>query len=220
MVSRKSSTNIRGAEQTSPRDAILQAALRLLREHGASGLNLRTITSEAGCSTTGVYTWFGGKDGLVEAIYVDGFTRFGEALRQSTVTEPDPHHAPALAGLILQAKAYRGWALANPTHYQVMFGGLVPNFVPSPEATTISLETFIMLSDQVAASQAEGSLSPGDAAEIAKHLWASIHGYVSLEFVMSQVDSHELTALPSAPLDVQYERGLQRLIEGLQPAKK
>lgn len=209
MVSRKNSTKIELSHLASPRDAILHAALRLLRAEGASGLSLRTITAEAGCSTTGVYTWFGGKDGLVEAIFVDGFTRFGDALRESV------SGANGLADLMGQAMAYRTWALANPTHYKVMFGGLVPNFVPSPAAVVVSLQTFVMLSDNVARAQAEGSLAPGDPAEIAKHLWAAIHGYVSLEFAMDHTGVDERETFPKAPMDEQYERGLQRLVEGI-----
>ncbi|MEJ7799359.1 MAG: TetR/AcrR family transcriptional regulator, partial [Ilumatobacter sp.] len=58
------------------RTILLEAALAVLRRDGAAALTVRALTEEAGCSTTGVYTYFGGKHGIVEAIFVDGFESF------------------------------------------------------------------------------------------------------------------------------------------------
>ena len=87
----------------------------------AAALTVRNVASEAGCSTTGIYTYFGGKNGLVEAIFVEGFESFDAAT--APFMEVDD-----LAG---GCRAYREWALANPTQYMVMFGRAVPDFVPS-----------------------------------------------------------------------------------------
>src|SRR3954453_21336417 len=95
-------------ESPDTRQAIFDAAIAILRRHGAGALTVRSVATAAGCSTTGVYTWFGGKHGLVEAIFVDGFERFGAAL-------------DGAAGATEMAMVYRTWALANPTHYMVMF---------------------------------------------------------------------------------------------------
>ena len=137
-------------------------------------MTVRSVAKAAGCSTTGVYTWFGGKNGLVDAIFIDGFERFGRA-----VNEPSPRLAP-LKRLNQQAIDYREWALRNPTQYAVMFGHAVPDYEPSQEAMVASLATFEPLVDSTAAAIAAGDLE-GDARDVARHLWASIHGYVSLE---------------------------------------
>ena len=60
---------------------LVQAALTVLQRDGAAALTVRNITAEAGCSTTGIYTYFGGKNGLVEAIFVEGFESFDAAIR-------------------------------------------------------------------------------------------------------------------------------------------
>src|SRR4051812_15889204 len=79
------------------RAAILAAALRILQHEGAGALTVRSVASGAGCSTTGVYTWFGGKNGLVEAIFVDGFQRFGAALAHAVAAVDDAGRLVALA---------------------------------------------------------------------------------------------------------------------------
>jgi len=167
-------------EQRDTRQAILDAAIAILREHGAGALTVRSVASAAGCSTTGVYTWFGSKNGLVEAIFVDGFHRFHDA-QQAVFDE----HGMDLLAL---ANAYREWALANPTHYQVMFQNAVPDFEPSEQARAVAWSTFDQLVDAAEATRRARHIAiPVD--ELAHHLWATVHGYVSLE--LSGMTQHD-----------------------------
>jgi AcrR family transcriptional regulator len=175
------------AELSTPdmRTVLLDAALSVLRRDGAAALTVRAITEEAGCSTTGVYTYFGGKNGLVEAIFLDGFESFDEAMLD--------HYRD---GDLLEAgRSYRRWALANPMHYLVMFGRAVPDFVPGEAASRRGAASFDALCDAVAA---QGASDPVGAAY---RLYATVHGYVMLELVgMGPVDASALDAL--------YEVGL------------
>jgi AcrR family transcriptional regulator len=167
------------------RQAILDGALTVLQRDGASALTVRNVADEAGCSTTGIYTHFGDKNGLVEAIFLDGARSFATAM------------APAYqrGDLTEAGRAYRRWALDNPTHYLVMFGRAVPDFEPSADTLTRAGATFQGLIDLVARVGAD---EPEDAAY---HLWATVHGYVMLELVgMGPVDR--------ADLDRLYDRGL------------
>ena len=72
---------------------LVRAALTVLQRDGAAALTVRNITAEAGCSTTGIYTYFGGKQGLVEAIFVEGFESFDR-----TRPAPAPGRRPAGGG--------------------------------------------------------------------------------------------------------------------------
>lgn len=167
------------------RTVLLEAALTVLRRDGAAAFTVRAITEEAGCSTTGVYTYFGGKQGIVEAIFVEGFELFDRVL--------EDHYRSG--DLLAAGRAYRQWALANPTHYLVMFGRAVPDFEPGETAGARGLRSFQMLCDAVAAN---GAADPVGAAY---RLYATVHGYVMLELVgMGPVDPAELDAL--------YEVGL------------
>ena len=156
------------------RSTILAAAIKILHERGAGALTVRSVATLAGCSTTGVYTWFGGKNGLVEAIFIDGFARFGQALIEVRA------RAAADEALFALATAYREWALANPTHYMVMFGRAVPGFEASPEAFVQARATFDLLVDVTDETMRRRGIE-GSAVDTARHIWAGIHGYVSLE---------------------------------------
>lgn len=171
------------------RTALVEAALSVLHRDGPAGLTVRNITAEAGCSTTGVYTYFGGKHGLVEAIFVQGFDSFDRAIR------------PALeSGDLAEAgRAYRRWALEFRTQYMVMFGRAVPDYVPSDAARERALASFAELAAAVA------RVAPGDdAPERAYHLFATVHGYVMLEMA-------EMSAATEEEAESLYERALAAL---------
>ncbi|MFI6598528.1 TetR/AcrR family transcriptional regulator [Nonomuraea sp. NPDC050536] len=157
------------------RAAILDAATHLLVSEGVAALTVRRIAAEVGCSTKVIYTLFGGKDGLVEALWVEGFARFERRL-SAWRDEADP-----LERLIRYGSVYRDYALEEPDYYRVMFLGAVPGFTPSPEAFAAAKRTFQILTDSVADCLAAGLLTGGTAEEISDLLWMAAHGAVSLE---------------------------------------
>jgi AcrR family transcriptional regulator len=155
---------------------ILEAASELLSKEGASALSVRRIAAAAGCSTMGLYSRFGGKDGVVDELYAEGFERLTEAMRANPVTD-DP-----LGDLRRGAVCYRETALAHATHYMVMFGGAVPGFVPSDATHELAHSAFDGLVGKVERCTEAGILT-GRAEELAEVLWGSIHGLVMLELV-------------------------------------
>lgn len=186
---------------TQPRSTILDAALAILQRQGAGALTVRSVAAAAGCSTTGVYTWFGGKNGLVEAIFIDGFETFATALRDARGSAPPGQPLAALAA------AYRRWAISHPTQYMVMFGRAVPDYRPSEHALAVAMATFDDLVAATATTMATVAFA-GSPAEIAHHLWAGIHGYVSLELAGMDMASDE------GQRTERFELGVRRLLDG------
>jgi AcrR family transcriptional regulator len=154
---------------------LLDSAGALLTSEGPSALNLRRLATEAGTSTSAVYALFGGKPGILRALFIEAFTRFTahlDAVRPSD----DP-----LADLIALGHAYRASALADPHLYAVMFGSPVPGFEPTPEDYAHAEAPFSALVDVVRRAAAAGLLVEAEPAVIATALWANVHGLVSLE---------------------------------------
>ncbi len=200
MATMSSNLPEKSSVEAEQRQRILAAALEQLRSEGVHGLRVRSIAALAGCSTTGVYTWFGGKDGLLKALYSDGFDRFTAALAEVRKTG-------GRTQLSELARAYRRWSIENPTHYRLMFGGLVPGLVAKASLDGVGLSSFGILVDAVQRTIDGGELGPGDATGIAYHLWAGIHGYIDLAAnrPMSMIGGD----------DELFERGLVRLLDGL-----
>jgi AcrR family transcriptional regulator len=152
----------------------LDAASRLLESEGPQALTMRRIAGEVGCSTSVLYSMFGGKAGVAEALWCEGFERLHTALAAVDGDEP----LARLAGL---GRAYRMCALANRSYYAVMFARPIPGFDPSPEGYEVSLRPLRLLTDAVAECVAAGVFGPVDPAHAARVLWAASHGAVSLE---------------------------------------
>ena len=71
---------------------LLKAASDLLATEGPGALTVRRIANAAGVSTMNVYSRFGGKDGVVEQLFIEGFTRLGAGMsdgrRRPTTRSP------------------------------------------------------------------------------------------------------------------------------------
>ena len=57
------------------RERILHAAGELFLEGGLQALSVRAIAARAGLSTIGIYSHFDGKQGILDALYIEGFER-------------------------------------------------------------------------------------------------------------------------------------------------
>jgi AcrR family transcriptional regulator len=179
-------------DSPSQRQRILDSAVEILATKGQAGLNVRAVAAASGFSTTGIYTWFGGKEGLLDAIYADGFTHF-----RAFVASADSELATA-PRLRRGCELYWEWALAHPTHYLLMFAGVPSAFTPSASASAIADESF---DDHLRRTQA---VTDDD---VAHHIWATLHGYAMLQIAMPN------TELPEAI--ERFQSGLDRLLEGL-----
>jgi len=66
------------------REQLVDAALRVVEEHGLGELTVRRIAEAAGTSTMSVYSRFGGRDGMLEAVYRRAFVMLGDAFRAAS----------------------------------------------------------------------------------------------------------------------------------------
>lgn len=180
---------------------LLRAASDLLRTQGSTALTVRRIATEAGVSTMAVYSRFGGKDGVVDQLYVQGFERLSQAMNDVDSTS-DPLHDLMLCGI-----AYRAFALANPTLYDIMFDRVVPDFEPSSPALVIASGTLELLANRVRRVIDSGQLRPVEPLHTAAALWATCHGVVSLE--MKQVGP------PTISWDAVFEQVNSTFVRGL-----
>jgi AcrR family transcriptional regulator len=180
---------------------LLKAASDLLASDGPSALTVRRIANAAGVSTMNVYSRFGGKDGVVEHLFIEGFRRL-EAGMSSTPTTGDP-----VADIWACGLAYRRFAIDNPTLYSVMFDRVVPDYRPTPEAELLAGATLGLLADRLERAMIAGALRSSDPLSTAALVWATCHGVVSLE--LRQVGP---TAIDWPDV---YDRAMKMIIAGL-----
>ncbi len=190
------------------RERIVAAGLMALSDDSAAELTVRRVAKLAGSSTMCIYTRFGGRTGMVEAVYRKGFELLRDELTAATAqaAAQDPTER-----IVAMTTAYRRFALDRPALYALMFERALPDFDPSPALRAEALGmTLTLLTDQVALAQKRGLVAGNDPARPSYLLWATMHGVTSIE----------LTHVRGGPLGgwvVDSPEGGERvLVEGVQ----
>ena len=159
------------------RQGMLDAATRLLTEEGPSALTVRRVAEAVNCSTTLLYSLFGGKDGLANELYLEGFER----LKQEFSADPANAALAGLPRLRALARAYHQYAKRNPSYYMVMFGDAIAGFVPPLESRNTAWESLAVMIEAFDACMRDGVLPKSNPTAAARLLWAAMHGAISLE---------------------------------------
>lgn len=154
---------------------LLTSASRLLADEGAAALTVRRIAADAGVSTMNVYSRFGGKNGVVEQLFLQGFGLLADAMG-AVPTTADPENDLRECG-----RAYRSFAVGHPTLYSVMFDGVVPDYHPSERALREATDTLDHLAARIGRCIDAGRFRDGSAMQWAAVVWSTCHGVLSLE---------------------------------------
>jgi AcrR family transcriptional regulator len=115
-------------------EEILTAARAQLAEEGLGGFSLRAIARRLELAPNALYTYFPSLDDLITALLVDAFQEFAAAIAAAD-SPKSADYARRFQSICL---AYRAWAVAYPTDYDLIFGRPIPGY-HAPEAVTAPL---------------------------------------------------------------------------------
>tara|TARA_R110002096_G_scaffold13376_3_gene47450 strand:- start:16351 stop:16968 length:618 start_codon:yes stop_codon:yes gene_type:complete len=195
----------RGYHHGNLRQALVEAALRLIEEKGPQGFTLSEAAKAAGVTPAAVYRHFTGRDELIAEGARQGYEIFA-ALMEYAFDEGRPG---ALAAFEATGRAYLAFARKYPGHYQAMFeSGLSLN--AHPELAIVAAKARGVL--EKAATRLSEQLPVGKrppASMFSAHVWAMSHGVVEL-FARGSVGSKS----PYPPEDL-LEAGIGIYLRGL-----
>jgi AcrR family transcriptional regulator len=180
---KKSAPRIAGASEDTPyhhgalRDALLEAAERVLERDGLSGLTLRAVAREAGVSHAAPTHHFRDLTGLVSELAAIGFRQFNAAMAAASAAGTSP-----VEKAMAPAKAYVAYAQAHPGMYGLMFRAERLDMT-RPSLHEAASASFAGLAGAIGASRQEQiheeALSLEQAAAIAR-AWSLVHGFTML----------------------------------------
>lgn len=98
-------------------EALLEAAIALIEENGVESLSVREVAKRAGVSPGAPFRHFSSKTALLTAVAEQAMNRLTEAVAAELQAAGD---AGPVAALRAVGQGYLNWALANPTHFQVI----------------------------------------------------------------------------------------------------
>jgi AcrR family transcriptional regulator len=110
---------------------ILVVARRHLAEGGAVNLSLRAVARDLGMVSSALYRYFPSRDDLLTALIVDAY---GAVADVGEAADRACKPTDLLGRWLAVCKAVRGWAVANPHEYALIYGTPVPGYV-APVAT-------------------------------------------------------------------------------------
>ncbi|OSC39696.1 TetR/AcrR family transcriptional regulator [Mycobacterium decipiens] len=203
---------------------IVDLGRRQLLERGAAGLSLRAIARDLDMVSSAVYRYVASRDELLTRLLVDADSDLADTVeraRDDTLADSWSDDVIAIA------HAARGWAVAHPASWTLLYGGRVPGYRAPPNRTvevgTRVIGTFF---DAIAAGIATGDIRltndvapqpmssdferirqkygfPGDDRVVTKCLllWAGVVGAISLE-VFGQYGTDTVTD-PAVIFDAQ-----------------
>lgn len=160
------------------REALLQAAERVLERDGLAGLTLRAVAREAGVSHAAPTHHFGDLTGLISELAAIGFRQFGTAMAVASDAASSPWEA-----LLARPRAYVAYAQAHPGMYGLMFRSERLDY-SRPTLHEAAERCFAGLADAVGATRGQDhtgseTLSLEHAAAIAR-AWSLLHGFTTL----------------------------------------
>ena len=189
---------------TDTKSRILAAASALFLEGGAKALSVRAVAARAGLSTIGIYSHFNGKQGVLDALYIEGF---------GLISQPAPEGPDigARQAVLTACRRYLDAAERHEAHYLLIFGEADPNYEPSEEARKVAARAFVQMAADVA------RLLPPDAPlpvrqDAALQVWSLLHGAVSLR-------RHAVAGMvPMEGWQARTMTALEHLIDGITAA--
>ncbi|GGL94427.1 TetR family transcriptional regulator [Streptomyces fumigatiscleroticus] len=172
------------------RAEIKERAWEQIATAGASALSLNAIAKKMGMSGPALYRYYAGRDELITELVRDAYRSLADTFHAASASGPD---------VATLAHALRGWALADPQRYFLVYGTPVPGYHAPEDITAIASEVMAVLLDACAAPPPDAPATPfGTHLEGHRHwagdhpappavlhraltFWTRLHGLLSLE---------------------------------------
>lgn len=120
-------------------DEIVEAAWDLSRTEGLGNFSMRQLGERVGMRAQSLYSYFGSKNEIFDAMFRDGNERLLEALRRAL--EAGGRRGPVAAGEAVVEEFVR-FGTSDPTRYQLLFQRTIPGFVPSEQSYAVAQEVY------------------------------------------------------------------------------
>jgi AcrR family transcriptional regulator len=187
------------------RNALVDAAERLI-ESGAGGrLTLRDAAQAAGVSVAAPYRHFADREALLAAVLAKGFRELARRTGEAHRAAEDP-----MDGLVAVGLAYVAFAADRPAIYRLMFGPECDK-AAHPDLMAAGHEAFGVLVEAVQRTRAAGLIGQADVGAVALAGWSLSHGLASLH-----ADGILAATLP-VDLDAAARTLMGMLVDGVRP---
>jgi len=166
----------RGYHHGNLRQALVDAALKLIETKGPTGFTLSEAAKNAGVTPAAVYRHFEGREQLIEECARQGHEIFAD-LMSFAFNDGKP---TALAAFEATGRAYLAFARKHPGHYMAMFeSGTSMNATPELAAAAGRSRAVLEQAAEALSEHIPPEKRPPPSM-FSAHIWAMSHGVVEL----------------------------------------
>ena len=126
----------RAKRHAATRREIVDAAWDLVRAEGLAGLSLRDLSGRVGMRPPSLYSYFGSKAEIYDAMFAEGYQQYLTAFE--AVVQPKATRARFRVNL----RFFVEFATADPARYQLLFQRTIPGFEPSPASLALAQRAY------------------------------------------------------------------------------
>jgi AcrR family transcriptional regulator len=135
---------------------IKTVARRHLETDGAN-LSLRAVARDMGMVSSALYRYFASRDELLTALILDAYNALADAVEAADAAVTD--RADLRGRWVNSTRAVRGWALANPAEYALLYGSPVPGYAAPQDTVAAAARTPVVLVRMLADGFASGAIA-------------------------------------------------------------
>lgn len=142
-----------------------------LEAEGAAALSLRAIARDLGVVSSAIYRYVPSRDDLLTELIIEGYQDLADVTARADAEVTSAGAGPRGRWLAI-ARAMRGWALARPAAWALLYGSPVPGYdAPAERTTPVGTLTMVQMvgvvADAVTANTAlTPTIPPGDLAGV------------------------------------------------------
>lgn len=154
-------------------DAMVDEALREVRERGPEDVSLRRIAQEVGVSPSAAYNHFADKDALLQRVGRCGHDELDARMAAAVAGQPGRSAAAAVARFRALGEAYISFALEDPNLFRLTFSPLC--FTMKDDEGNAD-GPFQRLLDALGDLRTRGLLRAEDDESLGLTVWSTVHG--------------------------------------------
>jgi AcrR family transcriptional regulator len=137
----------RSARRQATMAEIVEAAWELVRAEGLAGLAMRDLGRRVGMKAQSLYSYFGSKNDIYDAMFLEGYQAFAASAAESF----DDDESSPVERVRAMASHFFDFCTSDPVRYQLLFQRTIPDFVPSDESFAVAVEVYESMSARLAA---------------------------------------------------------------------
>ena len=143
----------RAVRRQASKDEIVDAARDLVRENGLAGLAMRDLGERVGMKAQSIYSYFGSKHEIYDAMFHQGYAQFVTAMSDTSDTSTKPPESDEDRRVVARrgAHCFFDFCVSDPVRYQLLFQRTIPGFEPSERSWAVATQAYEAMAAQLAA---------------------------------------------------------------------